>query len=464
MRAIVPIVLLCPFAGADVGDWNWFLTNTGGGSASFNQFEMSITGGNAGVAGVTQFSAEVCHTGGVEFTIEYTPTDGGQWDYCYFAINGAETIIADNTQPGVYSVALTVTAGDIVAIGVATLDGFGGPGYAEVTDMRGIAYIDDFAGFCDFYLTAQNGSGFGQLPPPILHVVGGDAGIEDFTDIVTLSQVPFDAFAAGKYFSTDIEDYDIGYHLNTALPNLLEGFIDNATQGPFAYGFASPGGSFQEPAVWGFGVYTADGEFGPGVLTVNALTIDAAAARIDHFAWFADPGPGGALTANPPYALEIIGGNNGTAGLTAVVVDALHPLCIEADFTYTSSDTGPYDQAVFILNGEETIIADNASQGTHQARAYVCCGDVFGFGVRTLDGQHGAGTLQIDRFRAWALTECATDCYADCDGSGAIDLFDFLCFLNNFSSGSPEADCDRNGLLDVFDYLCFLNAYFTGCP
>jgi hypothetical protein len=55
-------------------------------------------------------------------------------------------------------------------------------------------------------------------------------------------------------------------------------------------------------------------------------------------------------------------------------------------------------------------------------------------------------------------------CYPDCDGSGTLDLFDFLCFVNEFNNGSPYADCDGSGGLDLFDFLCFVNEFNNGCP
>ncbi|MFG0284047.1 MAG: GC-type dockerin domain-anchored protein [Phycisphaerales bacterium JB039] len=54
-------------------------------------------------------------------------------------------------------------------------------------------------------------------------------------------------------------------------------------------------------------------------------------------------------------------------------------------------------------------------------------------------------------------------CYPDCDGSGELDLFDFLCFQNQFGLGDPAADCDGNGVLDLFDFLCFQNEFAAGC-
>ncbi len=55
-------------------------------------------------------------------------------------------------------------------------------------------------------------------------------------------------------------------------------------------------------------------------------------------------------------------------------------------------------------------------------------------------------------------------CYADCDSSGELDFFDFLCFQNLFGATDPASDCDGSGTLDFFDFLCFQNAFAAGCP
>jgi len=54
-------------------------------------------------------------------------------------------------------------------------------------------------------------------------------------------------------------------------------------------------------------------------------------------------------------------------------------------------------------------------------------------------------------------------CYADCDESGELDFFDFLCFQNQFAAGASSADCDESGALDFFDFLCFQDAFAAGC-
>jgi hypothetical protein len=55
-------------------------------------------------------------------------------------------------------------------------------------------------------------------------------------------------------------------------------------------------------------------------------------------------------------------------------------------------------------------------------------------------------------------------CYANCDGSPGIDLFDFLCFVNAFNLNQAYADCDGNQVRDLFDFLCFTNKFTAGCP
>jgi hypothetical protein len=56
-----------------------------------------------------------------------------------------------------------------------------------------------------------------------------------------------------------------------------------------------------------------------------------------------------------------------------------------------------------------------------------------------------------------------TACEGDCDGSGALDFFDLMCFMGLFSSSDPVADCDRSGELDMFDVVCFQELMAGSC-
>lgn len=55
-------------------------------------------------------------------------------------------------------------------------------------------------------------------------------------------------------------------------------------------------------------------------------------------------------------------------------------------------------------------------------------------------------------------------CPVDCDASGSLDIFDFLCFQTAFDAGDPRADFDGDGEFTIFDFLAFQTAFDAGCP
>lgn len=60
-------------------------------------------------------------------------------------------------------------------------------------------------------------------------------------------------------------------------------------------------------------------------------------------------------------------------------------------------------------------------------------------------------------------TQVCPPCPADCDSSGALDIFDYLCYINAFAAADLTADCDGSGELDLFDFACFANSFDQGC-
>jgi len=55
------------------------------------------------------------------------------------------------------------------------------------------------------------------------------------------------------------------------------------------------------------------------------------------------------------------------------------------------------------------------------------------------------------------------DCYADFQPDGRLDSLDYFQFTVAWQANSPDADCDRSGTLDLFDFLCFQDAFLSGC-
>jgi hypothetical protein len=76
----------------------------------------------------------------------------------------------------------------------------------------------------------------------------------------------------------------------------------------------------------------------------------------------------------------------------------------------------------------------------------------------------GAGTLCASGICAQPV------CYPNCDQSTAepvLNVLDFNCFLNRFTSGDSYANCDGSSqapVLNVLDFNCFLNRFTSGCP
>ncbi len=54
-------------------------------------------------------------------------------------------------------------------------------------------------------------------------------------------------------------------------------------------------------------------------------------------------------------------------------------------------------------------------------------------------------------------------CYADINGDGVLDFFDYLDFVDRFSIGSLAADFNEDGIVDFFDYLDFVDRFSQGC-
>ncbi len=69
-----------------------------------------------------------------------------------------------------------------------------------------------------------------------------------------------------------------------------------------------------------------------------------------------------------------------------------------------------------------------------------------------------AGGVPANNIAVWGC-----ECPADCDGSGLLDIDDFLCFQTRYALGEFAADCDNNTLLDIDDFVCFQTLFAVGC-
>jgi hypothetical protein len=73
-----------------------------------------------------------------------------------------------------------------------------------------------------------------------------------------------------------------------------------------------------------------------------------------------------------------------------------------------------------------------------------------------------AGGYPSPGFAAWIPCPPAP-CPADLDGSGTLDLFDFLTFINLYNASDPAADCNADGSLTPADFTCYSALFNAGC-
>jgi hypothetical protein len=118
-------------------------------------------------------------------------------------------------------------------------------------------------------------------------------------------------------------------------------------------------------------------------------------------------------TSLEPASITLISSNNGISGSTDFTIAAQTAGIWEFDWSYTSGDTGAYDQGGFLLNGAFTLLACNdsacASGGQPDPQAGsisipVNSGDIIGFRVLATDAIFGPGFLTISNFDAPTAT------------------------------------------------------------
>ena len=124
---------------------NWTLINQPsnvGGEVSTSAgppIEVYLTGGNNNAGGYTDWQIEIEKDGTISFDWGYQSSDSGNFDQGGFAINGTFNELADNDSQVPFfngSELVQVSAGDLFAFRVSTLDGQFGPGLLGVTNFN----------------------------------------------------------------------------------------------------------------------------------------------------------------------------------------------------------------------------------------------------------------------------------------------------------------------------------------
>lgn len=80
----------------------------------------------------------------------------------------------------------------------------------------------------------------------------------------------------------------------------------------------------------------------------------------------------------------------------------------------------------------------------------------------------GFDTYKIGLFVDYAFTSLTLEgdpvpCPSDFNSDGLVDFFDYLDFVDAFSSNMSSADFNADGTIDFFDYLDLVDAFSAGC-
>lgn len=104
--------------------------------------------------------------------------------------------------------------------------------------------------------------------------------------------------------------------------------------------------------------------------------------------------------------------------------------------------------------GDEQSHPDFSAAGSPIALGYAR-GNSTGF------GGNGAPTSITVGADNWMMV--VRPCRADFNLDGSVDFFDYLDFVDAFSSNLPAADFNGDSAIDFFDYLDFVDAFSAGC-
>ena len=114
----------------------------------------------------------------------------------------------------------------------------------------------------------------------------------------------------------------------------------------------------------------------------------------------------------------------------------------------------------FVYDGEQTYrLADVIPDGTGWDLSMNTSSAAMGI---TEDGVI-VGTGVLDGVpHAFAMFPAAS-CPADCNGDGALNILDFVCFQNEWQNQTSAGDCDGNGAYNILDFVCYQNIFSAGC-
>jgi uncharacterized membrane protein len=239
---------------------------------------------------------------------------------------------------------------------------------------------------------------------------------------------------------------------------------------------------------------TAVGVSADGSVIVGNLW-DPVAARGAVFRWTASGGMVVLAGLSPTRSAEVegvsddgrvaVGSSSPAPNITRMVrwrdagpPEVLSPMSPNAGAISVSSDgrviVGNYSGSSAALYSDQTGLVGLAqflaSRGIDLHGASLQAGQNLTPDGQYLVGNGWDGSTSTNNPVPWRVYLPGVLCYANCDasaGSPALNVNDFVCFLNHLAAGDAYANCDGSTtppVINVLDFICFLNRFAAGCP
>ncbi len=139
-------------------------------------------------------------------------------------------------------------------------------------------------------------------------------------------------------------------------------------------------------------------------------------------------------------------------------------------YSYTPAATGPFSVNVGLTSGSQTpaiAIFATCPPGTNANLA--CSGTPVTGTSNSLTFGGTSATPYLIRVatnfsqRSEFTVVVTPVCAPDFNNDSVVDFFDYLDFVDAFSSNLPAADFNNDSVIDFFDYLDFVDAFSIGC-
>ncbi len=374
------------------GFWTFFggpagSVNTAGAPAS-----ISLTSGNVGVAGNSDYIHIISAPGSISFAWSYTTSDSAAADYPQYLLNGVATIL-----PG-YSIGGATTQSGTAVIPVNVSDFTFGLRMATTDGNNGAATTV----FSNFVSTAYTSTS--------LNITDNDtatislAKLLDGVESNTPTDGVFRVTQSAVSSTNTVVNYTISgtavagtdYTTLTGSVTILAG----QTTADITVAVLNDAILEGTEAV----SVTLTSVTGDPQISIQAIVSSGFQGTYATATWFPSTNAGGTFTTNAPTSISLTSGNSSSAGN----MDYTHSIpangTVSFSWAYSTTDGAQWDYPLYLLNGVATILPGYSTSGASiqsgSAVVSVNAGDVFGFRMYTLDGFAGAATTVFSNLSA----------------------------------------------------------------